>query len=40
MKNLKRLKDFKNKIRRWEPEECDCKLCKSFVSYLGYVNLV
>ena len=40
MKNLRSLKDFKNKIRRWEPDGCDCKLCKEFVSNLGYVNLV
>ena len=26
MKNLKSLEDFKNKIRKWEPDGCDCKL--------------
>ena len=26
MKNLKSLEDFRNKIRRWEPDGCDCKL--------------
>ena len=40
MKNLKSLEDFKNKIRKWEPHGCDCKLCKGFVSNLGYVSLV
>ena len=40
MKNLNGLKDFKNKIRKWEPDGCDCKLCKDFISNLGYVNLV
>ena len=39
MKNLS-LEDFKNKIRRWKPDGCDCKLCKDFVSNLGYINLV
>ena len=39
-KNLKSLQDFKNKIKRWETDESDCKLCKDFVSNLGYVNLV
>ena len=24
MKNLKRLEDFKSKIRKWDPDECDC----------------
>ena len=40
LKHLKNLEDFKNKIRRWEPDGCDCKLCKDFVSNLGYVSLV
>ena len=40
MKNLKSLKDFKNKIKRLEPDGCDCKLCKDFMSNLGYVSLV
>ena len=40
MKNLKSLEGFTNKIRRWEPDECNCKLHKDFVSNLGCVNLV
>ena len=39
MKNFKSLEGFKNKIRRWEPDGCDCKLCKGFVSNLGYGSL-
>ena len=37
IKKLKSLKDFENKIRRWERDGCDCKLCKDFVPNLGYV---
>ena len=40
MKNLRSLGDLKDKIRRWEPDGCDCKLRKDFVSNLGYVSLV
>ena len=40
MKSSKGLEDFKNKIRRWESGECNSKLCKDFVSNLGYANLV
>ena len=32
MNNLKSLADFENKIRRWEPDGYDCKLCKDFAS--------
>ena len=28
--NSKSLEDFRNKIRRWEPDGCDCKLYKDF----------
>ena len=40
MNNLKSLADFENKIRRWEPDGYDCKLCKDIASNLGYTNLV
>ena len=31
MKNLKSFKGFKNEIRSWKRDGCDCKLCKAFV---------
>ena len=31
MKNLKSFKGYKNEIRNWKPDGCDCKLCKAFV---------
>ena len=37
---IKGLEDFRNKIRRWESDGCDCKLYKDFASNLGYVSLV
>ena len=40
IKKLKSLEDFKNKIRRQEPDGCDCKLCEDFLSNLGSVNFV
>ena len=40
IKNLKSLVDFKNKIRKWEPDGWDSKLFQDFVSNLGYVSLV
>ena len=27
IKNSLRVKIFKNKVRKWEPNDCDCKLC-------------
>ena len=40
MNILKSLEDFSNKIRRWEHNGCDRKLCEDFVLNLGYVNFV
>ena len=31
IRNLKSFEDFRNKIRRWEHDGCNCKLCKDFV---------
>ena len=40
MEMKKSLEDFKNKIRKLEPDGCDCKLCKDFVRNLEYIRLV
>ena len=32
------LKDFKQKIRKWKPDKCPCKLCKTFIAGIGYIN--
>ena len=32
------IKSFKEKIRKWEPISCNCKLCQSYIHNLGYVN--
>ena len=31
------LQEFKNKIRKWTPEGCTCRLCKVFIHNLGYI---
>ena len=40
IKNVSNLHIFKNKIRKWEPKEYHCDLCRTYVSNLGFVNLV
>ena len=35
IKGAKGLTEFKNKIKRWEPFECDCRLCKTCIANLG-----
>ena len=29
--------EFKQKIRRWKPVGCTCRLCKTFVPELGFI---
>ena len=29
---------FKNNIKKWVSEICPCRLCKTYVNQVGYVN--
>ena len=31
-KELPSLEAFKNRIKKWKPENCPCRLCKTYVS--------
>ena len=33
------LDEFKRKIRQWKPINCPCRLCKTYVNNLGFVQL-
>ena len=37
IKNINTLRLFKNKIREWKPKNCPCRLCKTFVSGIGFL---
>ena len=37
IKNSKNLSEFKSKIRNWEPIGCTCRICKTFISGLGFI---
>ena len=38
IKEATSLQQFKKKIRLWKPNDCACRLCKSFVDQLGFLN--
>ena len=40
IKNFSTVGMFKNKVSKWEPNDCDCKLCQVYLHRLGYINLV
>ena len=39
IKNSSTTEIFKSKISKWEPNDCDCKLCQYYLDRIGYLNL-
>ena len=37
-KSIKKLKKFKEEIKKWTPTNCPCSLCKEYVGGVGYVT--
>ena len=37
IKNSSSLTVFKNKIRKWSPEKCLCKLFQTYIQNVGYI---
>ena len=38
LKEINSLKEFKNKIKKWTPVKCPCKLCRTYISGVGYID--
>ena len=36
-KDIDNLNIFKNKIKKWKPENCPCRLCKVYINSIGFV---
>ena len=39
IKKSKSLFIFKKEIRKWKPDKCLCRLCKTYVKDLGFVEI-
>ena len=37
IKNKDSLDGFKRKIQKWDPVECQCRICRTFVPNLGFI---
>ena len=35
-KNLPNFSVFKNRIKKWKPKNCPCRLCKTYISRVGF----
>ena len=39
IKEATSLREFKNKIEGWRPVECPCKLCKTYIAGVGFIDV-
>ena len=39
IKNASSLLAFKSRIKTWTPDNCPCRLCKTFVRNLGFIEV-
>ena len=37
LKNKESLDSFKTAIKKWKPESCPCRLCKTYLQNIGYL---
>ena len=39
IKTSQTVKEFKQKIKKWKPNKCDCRLCKTYIQGIGFANI-
>ena len=39
IKQVNSLNNFKKSIRKWKPIDCPCRLCKTYVADVGFLNI-
>ena len=37
IRNATSLSEFKTKIKTWEPQRCECRLCRKYIQNLGFI---
>ena len=40
IKNASPLKEFKSLIKKWQPNNCACRLCKTYIDGIGFVDII
>ena len=38
IKQCTSMKQFKKRIREWVPRDCPCRLCKTYIHHIGYID--
>ena len=39
LKSVKTLPEFKRKIKLWKPDKCPCRICKTYIAGVGFVEV-
>ena len=39
IKRCSTLENFKERIKSWIPDKCPCRLCKTFITNLGFIDI-
>ena len=39
LKKIQHFRTFKRAIRLWKPEKCPCRMCKTYIQGVGFVNI-
>ena len=37
LKEKQSIAAFKNEIKKWKPNDCPCRLCKSYIAGVGFI---
>ena len=38
LKSITSLSSFKKQIKKWNPENFPCRLCKTYIQHVGFIN--
>ena len=38
IKESETLQEFKTKIKQWKPKDCTCRLCKTYIHNVGFID--
>ena len=40
LKGIENIDKFKAAIKKWQPNDCPCRLCKDYDAGVGFVNII
>ena len=40
LKGIENIDKFKTAIKKWQPNDCPCRLCKDYEAGVGFVNII